>query len=102
MFTTSTRRIAAVAVMAGATFVATAIPARAHIDPNDPFPFGHACSIHFAYGDDGPLTNPIHHSVEPLVPELHSYSCQLQLTLNVLRCTVPALAILQSTTPDSC
>ena len=84
--TTSIRnRVAAViaggAVLTAASFVA-ASPAAAEFEPDDPT--YHFCG-NFAYpwSDDGPLTDVIHHNVEPLGEPLN-----LRAPLHGVNCVV--------------
>lgn len=60
----------------------------------------HFCGFFWVPNDDGLLTDPIHHDVEPLVPGLHDLNCQVQAQIDVVVCHLPALAFLSSSTFD--
>ena len=68
-----------------------------------------SCSI-FNVGpvDDGPLSDPIHHSVEPLLPaafevpfigRAHQTNCYIQGITDGISCQVPVLAPLRGSHP---
>jgi hypothetical protein len=98
MSSTIRRRAAALlgaSAFAAGALGATASPAGASVDPAHPH---HSCMEFFGMPDDGPLSDPVHHSVEPLLPILdngndtQSLGCIVWSVEESLRC--PGIPIL--------
>jgi hypothetical protein len=109
--------LAILGLAAGGTFL-TANPANATGDPGEGGE--HHCELSPDYGltyhwsDDGPVSDPFHHVVEPVlgspgsilgplplyfVTDPHILGCQLQRDLSAYTCGLPQLGFLEGTLP---